>query len=135
MRQSDLFEYLNNQDLSFNLPDVPDKDESSHVSKVIILPRNWTNLSEDELPKNIVKSNPKEVEQEVSEMLKKSYEHRELNIGASSTKSSPYKLPRNWRELSKEELENEIRTVSMKREESREMIKIQVKNQDNFHVN
>merc|ERR1712150_187158 len=125
--QSDLFKYLNNQEPSFNLLEVPEEDESSHVSKVILLPRNWTSLSEDELLKNIVKSNPKEVEQEVSEMLKKSYEHSELNIGVSSTKSRPFKLPPNWRELSKEELENEIRTVSMKKEESLQIASAMIK--------
>lgn len=114
MKQSDLHKYLNIQKPSFNLPEVAEEVESSHVSKVIVLPKNWTNLSEDELHVNIVKSNPKEVEQQLKEIFTRNKEHDEMSVGISSSGNKPFKLPRNWRDMSKKDLENKIKTASIK---------------------
>merc|ERR1719282_2237487 len=120
MKQSDLFRYLNNQQPGISLPEVSEEDETTGGSQVIVLPRNWTNLGEDELLHQVVKSNPKEVHQEVTEIFTNDKEEHQPSVGSSYR--GPIKLPLNWKELSKEDLEKEI---SMKRDERSKVSKIQ----------
>merc|ERR1719282_1346203 len=120
MKQNDLFRYLNNQQPGFSLPDIAEEDETTGVSQVIVLPRNWTSLGEDEFLKQVVKSNPKEVHQEVNEIFTNDKEGHHPSIGSSYR--GPIKLPLNWKELSKEDLEKEI---SMKIDERPKVCKVQ----------